>query len=156
MSINFKEHLIRTFVTNAMEDTEIVGERIGRLLQPGQVVALIGNLGAGKTCITRGIARGIGVSKKERVNSPTFVIMQRYAGKLTLYHADVYRMESAEDMLNLDLFEMAEEGVLIIEWADKFIEEMPKGTLFVELLYRSETEREIALYGNLDLELKNI
>lgn len=131
-----------------MEETESIGEKIGQVLLPGQVVALIGELGAGKTCITRGIGRGVGVDSKEKINSPTFVIMQRYSGKLTMYHADIYRMESPEDLLNLDLFEMAEEGVLIIEWADKFIEEMPDDTLYVELNYLSESEREINLYGS--------
>ncbi|PCJ57146.1 MAG: tRNA (adenosine(37)-N6)-threonylcarbamoyltransferase complex ATPase subunit type 1 TsaE [Planctomycetota bacterium] len=148
MNTNFKTNFIGSSVTDEMEETELIGEKIGHLLKPGQVVALMGELGAGKTCITRGIARGVGVSSNEKVNSPTFVIMQRYSGKMTVYHADVYRMETSEDLFNLDLFEMAEEGILIIEWADKFIDDMPEKTIFVELKYLSESKREIAVFSN--------
>lgn len=108
------------------EDTRAVGERLGRMAAAGEVYALIGNLGVGKTVFTQGFARGLGVA--EAVNSPTFTILQMYEeGRLPFYHFDVYRIEDVEEMEEIgyeDCF--YGEGVCLIEWADLIEEILPE------------------------------
>lgn len=131
-----------------MEETEAIGESIGKNLTKGQVLGLVGELGAGKTCFTRGLYKGRNINDKAIVNSPTFVVMQRYFGDLTFYHADVYRMEDKNEFLDLDLFDIAKDGVLIVEWADKFLEVFSEKTMIIEFLHHSKIERLINIYGN--------
>jgi tRNA threonylcarbamoyladenosine biosynthesis protein TsaE len=106
--------------TNSEEETAAVGERLAPSLQPGDVVFLFGDLGAGKTAFVRGLARGFGVAPEE-VSSPTFTIEQEYAGgRLTLYHVDLYRLEPAEiEDLGLDET-IAGDGVVAIEWPERW------------------------------------
>jgi tRNA threonylcarbamoyladenosine biosynthesis protein TsaE len=107
-------------VTTVSEaETEQVGEALGRRIAPGSVVLLHGDLGAGKTAFVRGLARGAGVSPDD-VSSPTFTIVQEYAGRMTVYHVDLYRLSPAEiDDLGLDdLIDSG--GVVAIEWADRW------------------------------------
>jgi tRNA threonylcarbamoyladenosine biosynthesis protein TsaE len=107
-------------VTTVSEaETEHVGEALGRRIAPGSVVLLHGDLGAGKTAFVRGLARGAGVSPDD-VSSPTFTIVQEYAGRMTVYHVDLYRLSPAEiDDLGLDDL-MDSGGVVAIEWADRW------------------------------------
>ena len=99
------------------ESTEELGEALGAVLAAGDVVLLMGELGAGKTAFTRGIARGLGVA--ERVASPTFVIVRQYQGRLPLAHADLYRLEEG-DAFAIDMLELGEPGsVTVIEWGDR-------------------------------------
>ena len=148
MNISSRFKLKKTIITYSREETEFLGASIGKTLTKGQVLGLIGDLGAGKTCFTRGLFKGRNHNSKVMVNSPTFVVMQRYEGDLTFYHADVYRMESKQEFIDLDLFEMAEDGVLIVEWADKFLEVFDEKSLIIEFLHQSEKERMINLYQN--------
>ena len=108
------------------EDTFAVGERIGREAEPGTLCTLTGDLGVGKTVLTQGIAKGLGI--KEYVNSPTFTIVQVYeSGRLPLYHLDVYRIGDIEEMDEIgyeDYF--YGEGLCIVEWADLIGELIPK------------------------------
>ena len=111
--------------SRSAEDTQSIGRVIGANAQPGDIFLLTGPLGAGKTCLTQGIAWGLGV--KERPRSPTFVLLARYRGRLTIHHADLFRIEGTADALSLGLEDcLNDEDVCIVEWADRAPE------LFVE------------------------
>lgn len=106
------------FISESEQDTSALGERLATTLQPGTFVLLRGDLGAGKTAFVRGLAVGLGVDPDE-VSSPTFVIIQHYRGKMSLTHADLYRLESASAVDDLGLEELAAEGVMAVEWAER-------------------------------------
>jgi tRNA threonylcarbamoyladenosine biosynthesis protein TsaE len=134
-------------VTTAGEDeTVAVGERLARTLQPGAVVLLYGQLGAGKTAFVRGLARGLGAADDD-VSSPTFTIVQEYHGaSLTLYHVDLYRLEPKEvDDLGLDDL-MVPESVVAIEWADRWAGR-PVDAIEVTIEDRGEERRLIRIGG---------
>ncbi|MEW6182204.1 MAG: tRNA (adenosine(37)-N6)-threonylcarbamoyltransferase complex ATPase subunit type 1 TsaE [Bacillota bacterium] len=114
------------------EFTRALGELLGRLLKPAGVVALLGNLGAGKTCFTQGVARGLEVA--EQVTSPTFVLIKEYRGRLPLYHFDAYRLRSPEELTDLGGEEyFFGPGVCVIEWAERVAEALPEDRIEVEL-----------------------
>ena len=125
-------------------ETEAVGERLGRSLGAGAVVLLFGDLGAGKTAFVRGMARGIGANPDE-VSSPTFTIVQEYAGRsATLYHVDLYRLETAEiDDLGLDDL-VSSDGIVAIEWAERWAGR-PDDVTEVRLEHRGEDRRSIQI-----------
>lgn len=104
-------------VTPSAEATQALGERLGALLGPGDLVLLTGTLGAGKTTFTQGIARGAGVSGY--VPSPTFVLVHRHEGRCPLFHLDLYRVDAAADVEELAIGEMLEEGIVVVEWAER-------------------------------------
>jgi len=108
------------FETHSADDALILGEKIGRHLEAGDIVFLFGDLGAGKTTLTQGIARGLGVAKEEYVRSPTFTLVNQYKGKVPVFHIDLYRIESPNELEDLGLEEVfSSEGVSIVEWAEK-------------------------------------
>jgi tRNA threonylcarbamoyladenosine biosynthesis protein TsaE len=114
--------------------TEALGHRLGSLLFPGAVIALVGPLGAGKTHLTRAIAEGLGVKNPAVVNSPTFVLIQEYPARLPIYHFDAYRLSGSREFAELGVDEyFTGEGVSIIEWADKVIETLPESHLRIEI-----------------------
>lgn len=130
------------------EDTRAIGERLSELLRPGDAVALTGELGAGKTTFAQGVARGLGY--RGPVVSPTFTLVREYrAERLTVLHADVYRLDRVQEVLDLGLQEMLDDdAVLLIEWGDVVEAFLPADHLVVELTVpgRSE-ERAIAIRG---------
>ena len=108
------------FETHSASDTLTLGEKIGRLLEAGDIVFLFGDLGAGKTTLTQGIARGLGVARDEYVRSPTFTLVNEYRGKVPVFHVDLYRIASSHELEDLGLEEsFSGEGVSIVEWAEK-------------------------------------
>mgnify|MGYP006266603551 CR=1 FL=1 len=107
-----------TFASASEADTERVGAELSATLDAGDVVLLTGDLGAGKTAFVRGMARGLGAST-DAVSSPTFTILQEYAGRLTLYHADLYRL-SPKEVEDLGLLDVSAEGILAVEWPDRW------------------------------------
>ena len=112
-------------VKNAGETVEL-GRLLGSVLEPGDVLALTGDLGAGKTTLTQGIARGLGVDPNYYITSPTFTIINEYPARLTLYHLDLYRLETGLDTDELGLEEYLEsDGAAVIEWAER----LPEGAL---------------------------
>jgi tRNA threonylcarbamoyladenosine biosynthesis protein TsaE len=130
--------------TYSAEATEALGERIGASLRGGEILALVGELGAGKTTLIKGIARGLGVA--EPVTSPTFVLVKPYAGRLILYHLDFYRLESREDFHSIGFDEFLEDqAVIVIEWAEKFLALLPLPFFLIELEIRDADERSITL-----------
>lgn len=122
-------------------ETLAVAQRLSALLRPGDVISLVGKLGAGKTLFACGVAEGLGV--QEPVTSPTFVIAKRYEGFLPVYHADVYRVGSTGEFDDLDLPAQSVDGVLMVEWGNAVAGLLPIDHLVVELEMTSETGREI-------------
>ena len=132
------------FTTSDAGETERVGALLGACLQPGDVVALAGDLGAGKTHLVQGVARALGVDSG--VTSPTFNILLVYSGVLPLYHFDLYRLETEEQLEDIDFFETLEaDGVSFIEWGDRFPQALPADHLLVLIERLGETERVFRL-----------
>lgn len=134
-------------LSRAPEQTAAVGEALGRLARPGELIALSGALGAGKTQLAKGIARGLGVAEDEPVVSPTFVLLREYTGRLPLFHADAYRLTAAAELDALGLDELRRErgGVVIVEWADRFAEALAAATLSVALAHVDANSRELRI-----------
>jgi tRNA threonylcarbamoyladenosine biosynthesis protein TsaE len=123
--------------TGSPEETQTAGQVLGEEAQPGDIFLLTGPLGAGKTALTQGIARGLGVAGYAR--SPTFVLATRYQGRLTLHHVDLYRINDPREAWDLGLEEMlAGNDVCVVEWADRAEEIFPEDALWVALDYTQE------------------
>ncbi len=124
-----------TLRTHHPDSTATLGAAIGRAAFPGTVIALIGELGTGKTCFTQGLARGLGVT--EVVQSPTFIVVATHeSGRLPLYHADIYRVHRATDLEQVGLAELIEDvGVTVIEWADKHPHILPADHMVVRMCH---------------------
>ncbi len=121
-----------------------IGYYLGCNLVAGDVLLLIGDLGTGKTCLTQGIAKGLGVAGY--VRSPTFVLVSVHQGRMPLYHMDIYRLNNLQEVLGLGLEEyMDGEGVSVVEWADKAIEAFPRDCLVVRIVYKSKNVRILDL-----------
>jgi tRNA threonylcarbamoyladenosine biosynthesis protein TsaE len=135
------------WITRSDEETRAVGKALGRRLEAGGVVCLAGPLGAGKTTLAQGIARGLEVA--EVVNSPTFTLVQEYAGRLPVYHLDVYRLSGPEEAADLALDEMlAAGGVVMIEWPERIAPLLPADRLEVRLEPEGEARRlTLSSYG---------
>lgn len=120
------------FQTRSAEETQELGEKLGRLLRPGDVVRLEGDLGVGKTTIAQGICRGLGVTQP--VTSPTFTIMHHYNGRYLVNHIDAYRIENELELMELGLEEFLEgDGVSLVEWAENIISIMPSNYLQIQI-----------------------
>lgn len=132
-----------TIESNSPTATRRLGQRLAQLLRPGDVLLLSGELGAGKTRLAQGIAQGLGV--KEWVNSPSFVLLFEYDGRLHLYHADMYRLEGPSEVAELHLPEYTTPGVLLVEWPERAWEEMPSEHMLVRLEVTGPSSRRITL-----------
>ena len=131
-------------MTRSADETERVGERLGRRLVPGDVVTLSGELGAGKTCFIRGLARGLGVTLG--VSSPTFVIVNQYTGRMPVFHIDAYRTESLTELLDIGFDEyVSGDGVTVIEWSDKLEPLLPPGAIRVRISGLGDEPRTIRI-----------
>ncbi len=133
-------------ISKSVEDTIEIGCRLGKKLRRGDCVALVGDLGAGKTVLTKGIAKGLGVKDSRYVNSPTFVIIKEYKGKIPLYHFDLYRLNKSS-VIDGENFEeyFYGDGVTVIEWADKIRKLLPKEHVEVKLKALGESRRKIEI-----------
>ena len=147
-----------TLETYSVEDTQCFGERLGQWVKECAsplCMALIGNLGTGKTHMSQGIAKGLGVS--EDITSPTFSLMNTYmtlAGEI--YHFDLYRMDDVSELENIGFYEFTEDQVAIVEWADKFEDELPDETLWIHIDSIDTHSRRITLESDvLDAETLN-
>ncbi len=129
-------------VSTAPEQSFSFGRQLGQLLQEGSVICLIGNLGAGKTLLVQGIAQGLGLN--EEITSPTFTVMNVYEGTIPVYHFDLYRLESPEQLVDIGFDEYTNAGgIAIIEWPDKFPGFMPDSYLRIELIKTGDNDRLI-------------
>lgn len=132
------------FVTNNTEETIELGKKIGNYLRKGDIIAMQGTLAAGKTTITKGIAQSLDIS--ETITSPTFCLISEYEGKMPLYHMDVYRLDNEEDFANLGTEDMIYgNGVSIIEWSEKIMNELPKKTIILKIEPQEDGSRIITL-----------
>lgn len=128
------------------EATREIGARLGQQARPGDIFAVCGDLGAGKTCLIQGVAAGLGVA--EPVTSPTFILIAEYAGRLPLYHVDLYRTDSLDEIRALGLEELLRgEGVTVIEWADKAEALLPAWTVRIRIRGVGDEPRDIDLEG---------
>jgi len=135
----------KIFRTRTPAETQTIGEKIGTQLRQGDLVALIGDLGTGKTCLTQGIARGVGVYPNQIVNSPSYTLINEYAGKIPIYHVDLYRLQNHDELLDLGLDEYMEgNGVCIIEWAEK-LGSLKISHTKIQITWLSEMTREIEI-----------
>lgn len=126
--------------------TEAIGRRLGALLFPGAVVALNGQLGAGKTHLTRAVAEGLGVRNPAVVNSPTFVLIQEYPGPVPVYHFDAYRLSGPREFAELGADEyLTGDGVCVIEWAEKVADALPADHLRIDITSLDESRRRLTL-----------
>lgn len=133
------------FFSNSPAATLALGKKIGERLPAGSIIALTGELGCGKTLMTRGICAGLDVPLRQ-VNSPTFVLVNEYKGQLPVFHMDLYRLEGVDDGFEIgitDYLARAAEGVMIIEWAEKMSSILPSDILRVEFDIISENKRRI-------------
>lgn len=123
-----------------------MGEALGRVARAGLVVALQGELGAGKTVFTKGVAKGLEVPSPQYVSSPTFTIHKLYRGRLALHHLDLYRLEGPSDLEDLGLEEaLGGSGVCVIEWPDSFFGVLPRDLLVIGLRVTEPEERELRI-----------
>ena len=135
--------------THSPEETQTIGQNLGETLKTGDVVALIGDLGAGKTCLTQGIARGAGIASNEVVNSPSYTLINEYEGEVPIYHIDLYRLQHHGEIVDLGLEEYLEgAGICIIEWADRMTNLLPANHLEITITWVDESTRTIELQRN--------
>ena len=133
-----------TFFTHSADETTALGYKIGKKLKKGDIIAMQGTLAAGKTTITKGIAQALDIS--EEITSPTFCLISEYYGKMPLYHMDVYRLDGTEDFINLGVDDMLYgDGVCIIEWSEKIMDELPKNTIILRILPQDDNSRKIEI-----------
>lgn len=136
----------RTFQTHSEEETIAAGERIARELPSRAVVLLIGNLGAGKTTLAKGIVKGLGGAQPDEVSSPTFTLIHEYGA--SVYHIDLYRIDRPQELATLGLDEIFDrEAVVLIEWGERFLEAMPRERIEIRLEATGESDREIKING---------
>lgn len=142
------EHL-----SQSESETRLAGIVLGRWARPGDVLALVGELGTGKTCLVQGIALGLDVPASSRVRSPSFVILHTYAGRYALHHLDLYRIRGPEELEDLDWRDVLYgDGVCVIEWADRMGDLLPARRLDVALFHNTEESRWIQIRPSAALE----
>ena len=133
------------YFSSSPDETEKIAEEFVKRLSGGEVIAFKGLLGMGKTCFTRGLARGLGF--KGEVNSPTFALVNEYrGGKHDLFHFDMYRVSSWEDLYSTGYFDYLDEGgIIAVEWSENITSALDKNTIFVEIIRLSDTKRKIII-----------
>ena len=142
----------RTFHTESEEETIALGEKIAAELPAKAVVLLIGNLGAGKTTLAKGIAKGLGAAEPDEVSSPTFTLIHEYSA--SLYHIDLYRLDTPAQVATLGLDEIFDRrAVVLIEWGERFPELMPEDRIEIHLRATEENSREIELRSTMESSL---
>ncbi len=131
-------------ISHDPQETQRLGSRLGELAQAGDVILLVGSLGTGKTCLTQGIAWGLGI--EGYASSPSFVVIREYQGRLPLYHLDLYRLDRIEEVGELGLDDyLYGKGVCVVEWAEKGSGLWPEEHLLITMGYLSDTERSLYL-----------
>ncbi len=131
------------FLSKSPSETKRIGKQLGGILQPGDIVALVGELGTGKTQFIKGLAEGVGVHPSVYVSSPSFTLIHEYSGRVPLYHMDLYRLDeqSAKDLGLEEYFQR--EGITVMEWADRILALLPHQLLWIHLHYTGQQTRSI-------------
>lgn len=136
-------------ISNSPEETEKIGERIAKKLKGTEVIALFGGLGMGKTAFTRGLCRGLGVD--EGVSSPTFALVNEYGGKYNIYHFDMYRVTTWDDLYSTGFFDYIDNGVLVIEWSENIEGALPENAVKITISRgESDNQRIFEIEGAFD------
>ncbi|NJD60644.1 MAG: tRNA (adenosine(37)-N6)-threonylcarbamoyltransferase complex ATPase subunit type 1 TsaE [Anaerolineales bacterium] len=137
-------------ISRSADQTRRVGMRLGALLKPGDLVALVGDLGSGKTTLVQGIAAGWGTL--DPVSSPTFVLVNvyRHSDGARLFHLDAYRLNGSSEAIDLDLDTMLDQGPMVVEWAERVKDVLPAEGLWVHLNYIDEVQRDLIFSGRGD------
>ncbi len=138
---------MQKFITESPSETETVGENLSAKLKSGSVVALFGGMGAGKTAFTRGIARGLGITGG--VSSPTFALVHEYKGHIPLYHFDMYRVNSWDDLYSTGFFDYLDSGgIIVVEWSENIENALPENAIHIMINHgKAENERIISIDG---------
>jgi len=143
-----KKNVFVEIASESAEQTFALGMAVGKEAGEGDVFALSGELGAGKTCFTGGLARGIGVDENYAITSPTFTLINEYPGRCRFYHFDVYRLNQIDELIDLGYDEyISAKGVVAIEWAEKIKNALPDDTIKVNFAYIDENKRMIRISG---------
>ena len=140
-----EESYLQKFITHSPEETEMIAQRLAATLSGSEIIAMYGGLGAGKTAFTRGLVKGLG--SEDDVSSPTFALVHEYRGKCPVYHFDMYRITSADDLYSTGFYDYEGCGVMIIEWSENIEEDLPDERIDIHIKYISENERELTIEG---------
>ena len=136
---------MQKFFSKSYIETEEIAFKLAQTLKGTEIIAMFGGLGAGKTAFTRGLARGLGI--EDGVSSPTFALVHEYEGKFNLYHFDMYRINTFDDLYTTGFFDYMDNGVMVIEWSENIESALPEGCIRVYIKVISENEREIEIEG---------
>ena len=133
-----------TVVSRSAKHTRHLGKSLGKLLQGGEIIGFVGELGTGKTCLVRGLTEGLEVSQETWIRSPTFTLVNEYHGRLPVYHIDLYRIGSTDELEELNLREyLYSKGVSLIEWFEYFPADEVDDHLEIRLAYREGSKRQV-------------
>ena len=136
---------MQKFFSKSYIETEEIAFKLAQTLKGTEIIAMFGGLGAGKTAFTRGLARGLGI--EDGVSSPTFALVHEYEGKFNLYHFDMYRINTFDDLYTTGFFDYMDNGVMIIEWSENIENALPESCIKIYIKAISENEREIVIEG---------
>ncbi len=136
---------MQRFLSSSPEETEQIAERLAKTLSGNEVIAMFGGLGAGKTAFTRGLARGLGAG--DCVSSPTFALVNEYEGRFPIYHFDMYRVATYDDLYTTGFFDYLGSGIMVIEWSENIEGLLPDEKMTVTIRPVSEEQREITIEG---------
>lgn len=136
--------LVRQFASGSDEETQAIGRELAHQLPRSGVVLLLGDLGAGKTTLTKGIVEGLGAADGDEVSSPTFTLIHEYGDPVRVYHVDLYRLDTAEQARRLGLEDLFNQSALVlVEWGDRFPELLPQNRIEIHLSHDGEDHRKI-------------
>lgn len=133
------------FISHSPAETEAIAQRLAQTLKGTEILALFGGLGAGKTAFTRGLAKGLGI--EDGVSSPTFALVHEYEGTYPVYHFDMYRISTFDDLYSTGFFDYMDTGILVIEWSENIENALPEHCIRIQIRHLSEKEREIIIEG---------
>lgn len=136
------------FVSDSTTETEALGERIAAVLKGDEVIALFGDLGAGKTAFTRGLCRGLGII--QGVSSPTFAIVNEYRSAFPIYHFDMYRISGVDDLYSTGYFDYIGNGLLVIEWSENIVEELENDAIRITISKTDDENRRLITIDGMD------
>jgi tRNA threonylcarbamoyladenosine biosynthesis protein TsaE len=134
--------------SHSADETRLLGERLGRAMQAGDVVALVGPLGSGKTTFAQGIARGLQVAADRHVASPTFALVNEHPGRVPFVHGDFYRIEKEAELAELGLDDVYDRAACALEWADRFAHALPPGSLRITFSVDDDGRRQLLCHGD--------
>lgn len=138
--------MVRRWSSKDPEDSARIAREIAALIPPGAIVQLTGNLGAGKTTLTKGLVEAWGIAPSEEVTSPTFTLIHEYGEPVSVYHIDLYRLESEREFFGLGLDEIFDSGArILVEWGEKFATLLPSSRFLLTIQHAGEDSREITL-----------